>query len=110
MTRLPVRVECRIYGITDVSTHHVRLDNGTTWSLPEPNDGDEYGVQHALRYRADGLGESATYTSRERMIAASEMSCYRALVDLPLSESRKVLRAIKAAMKMRREAKEATKL
>ena len=65
--------------------------DGTTWPLPESEDGDAHTVEWKLRYAPNQL------TREDQLYLASICSAYGALVDASLSRSRDVLRALRSA-------------
>jgi hypothetical protein len=93
---------------TWTSSLSARFDNSTCWPLPEPDDNDGHGTcTHELRYAGyaglETISEPASVSARARYHGADVIAAYEQLIAMPLSKSRDVLRALKAAAKMREE-------
>lgn len=71
------------------SERHASLSDGTTWALPEPDDGDTNTVEWKLRYAPNQI------TREDQLYLASVYSSFAALLGVSLSRSREVLRALR---------------
>lgn len=73
-----------------IGNHHVRRDNGTTWSTP--GDHPDGGLEWRLRYASEAQ------LVKDRFLAASVVESFRALILLPQRERNAVIRDLRAAM------------
>jgi hypothetical protein len=80
---------------TSVGPRHARLDNGTSWPLPDMGDIDNHSAGWTVRYAP------LERVADVRFHAASVMDAYEALLSMPLDKSREVLRALKIAIAKR---------
>jgi hypothetical protein len=73
-----------------VGTHAI-LEDGTCWSLPGDLPFDEGGgLEWRLRY--------GTPTKSDLLLAAGVISCYRAIIAMPESRRRKMIRELRTAV------------
>lgn len=80
---------------TRVGDTWARFDDNTTWSLPPDYDDEGPTLEWTQRYGSDEA------ILKQRLVVASVLACYEALILLPSRARNERVKAIREAMKQR---------